>query len=225
MGKGSIFIICCIALLITIWLFAKNFQCNKPPDHSADKAKIDSMQKHSDSITSNLKIDLQHKDDSLARLNKEKESDKLTISLMGKALSKQGVKVVKSATDVIQAKKDNDTAKYIDSSDSLANLSIDLTIQVNTYKDSVERLNRLNDSLLMVMNHEIELLKLYGLQEKSCCDSATNKFGKLYTDYSKASSKINKRWSVSATLTYGIDKNGKLNWVIGPALGYTLLRF
>lgn len=222
--KGiSAVLLLAIILVLAIWLLLKG-RGYHAANHSGDFAYFKEQKRIRDSAdkAANVKDHKNKADSTVQQWKIDSLNNRLAVT--NKLLSKSQAKAADLAAGVEQARKENDTLKYVFNCNGLAEEVFTLNHQVNNFKIQVDTLIRAKDSLQVLTQKRLdEKSQLYS-DMRAAQNAADKTIEKIEADYKKAAGKAEKKYVVIIGGGPCITNEGKPGGAAGIFIGRTVIR-
>jgi hypothetical protein len=213
-----------IIIVIALWPLLDKCSSNKP-SHIEDNRQNNELIKWKDSAKKANDIADKIEATLIAQYLDRADEAAARLKITDQMLSKTQKQSVISATNMQVAKQNNDTAAYIRNCDSLGNLTIDLSVQINEARDSVKNLLKIKDSLQAATDRRLRNIESFTTGMRICCDTATAKYSALYKDYKPLLRKAGKKWSLGIGGGAALGSDARFGGSVGIYVVRKLISF
>ena len=213
-----------IIAVIAFWLAVDKCSSNKP-SHVADNQQNKELIKWKDSAKKANEMADKIQETLIAQYRDRADAATARLNGKDKIINKLQGEAVNSANKMQVAKQNNDTASYIRNCDSLGNMTIDLSVQINEARDSIKNLLRIKDSLQAETDKRVKNLQDFAGGMRTCCDTATAKYSALYKDYKPLLKKANKKFALGIGGGAALGSDAKIGGSVGVYVIRKLISF
>jgi competence protein ComGC len=222
---GKLFIVA-LAVVIVLWLLLRDIQCNSPSVGKEGKDRVvkalDSAEKiwllKEDSLkrlasAGSIKLD------SLRRQKTEADKDLKVYIDRSSALAREIIRMRRGGGPV------EDNSVMIEKCDSLANAVEGLNYKIGYYKWVVDSMTNQQDVLVNIERARVEEAIEFNRIMRQGFDSVSNLYDHLDGLYKKAKKKLDKKYTLSLSVGYGVGTRAEPQPFVGVTFGRTLIRF
>lgn len=222
-GKLSII---ALAGVIIIWLLLDKVQCNSPSPLGEEKQAVVRALDSAEQVWF-------AKEDSL-KLLAATESQRLDSLRRQKTTADKDLKVYMDrssflAKEIIRMRRQEipmeDNSVMVEKCDSLANAVEGLNYRISYYKWVVDSMGNQQDVLVNIERDRVEEAIEFNRLMKHSFDSVSMMYDHLNGLYKKAVKKLDKKYTLSLSVGYGVGTRAEPQPFVGVTFGRTLIRF
>lgn len=221
---GKLFIVA-LAAVIIIWLLLNKLQCNSPASLGGEKEAVIKALDSAERVWF-------AKEDSLKTLAAA-GSQKLDSLRRQKTTADKDLKIYMNrssflAREIIRIRKEGpteDNSVMVEKCDSLAHAVEGLNYRIGHYRWIVDSMTNQQDVLVNIERERVDEAIEFNRQMRQSIDSVSLLYDHLNGLHKKAVKKLDKKYTLSLSVGYGVGTRAEPQPFVGVTFGRTLIRF